>query len=56
MCLLSIFSLPSSYNLRVGNAGDDLEGIEPSKSFRNAEDSVPYGTLKEIDKLKFIGG
>ncbi len=25
----------------------DLGGIEPPKSFRNAEDSVPYGTIKE---------
>ena len=33
--------------------GNDLEGIEPSKSFRNAEDSVPYGAPKESDKLKF---
>ena len=31
---------------------NDLGGIEPPKSFRNAEDSVPYGTLEESDKLK----
>ena len=31
----------------------DLGGIEPPKSFRNAEVSVPYGALEESDKLKF---
>ncbi len=31
----------------------DLGGIEPPKSFRNAEVSVPYGALKESVKLKF---
>ena len=33
--------------------GNDLEGIEPPKSFRNAEDSVPYSVLEENAKLKF---
>ena len=39
--------------MQIVTEGNDLEGIEPSKSFRNAEDSVPYGTLEESDKLKF---
>ena len=39
--------------MQIVTEGNDLEGIEPSKSFRNAEDSVPYGALKESDKLKF---
>ena len=39
--------------MQIVTGGNDLEGIEPSKSFRNAEDSVPYGALKESDKLKF---
>ena len=40
--------------MQIVTEGNDLEGIEPSKSFRNAEDSVPYGAPKESDKLKFI--
>ena len=28
--------------MQIVTKGNDLEGIEPSKSFRNAEDSVPY--------------
>ena len=39
--------------MQIVTEGNDLEGIEPSKSFRNAEDSVPYGAPKESDKLKF---
>ena len=39
--------------MQIVTEGNDLEGIEPSKSFRNAEDSVPYGTLEESDKLQF---
>ena len=39
--------------MQIVTEGNDLEGIEPSKSFRNAEDSVPYGTLEENDKLQF---
>ena len=39
--------------MQIVTEGNDLEGIEPSKSFRNAEDSVPYGALEESDKLKF---
>ncbi len=31
----------------------DLGGIEPPKSFRNAEVSVPYGALEESVKLEF---
>ena len=33
---------------------NDLGGIEPPKSFRNAGDSVPYGTLKKCAKVKLI--
>ena len=40
--------------MQIVTEGNDLEGIEPSKSFRNAEDSVPYGTLEESDKLQLI--
>ena len=39
--------------MQIVTEGNDLEGIEPSKSFRNAEDSVPYGTLEENAKLQF---
>ena len=39
--------------MQIVTIGNDLAGIEPPKSFRNAEDSVPYGALKENDKLKF---
>ena len=37
--------------MQIVTEGNDLEGIKPSKSFRNAEDSVPYGTPEESDKL-----
>ena len=40
--------------MQIVTEGNDLEGIEPSKSFRNAEDSVPYGTIEESDKLQFV--
>ena len=39
--------------MQIVTIGNDLVGIEPPKSFRNAEDSVPYGALRESDKLKF---
>ena len=39
--------------MQIVTIGNDLVGIEPPKSFRNAEDSVPYDALKENDKLKF---
>ena len=42
--------------MQIVTEGNDLEGIEPSKSFRNAEDSVPYGTPEESDKLQFGAG
>ena len=40
--------------MQIVTIGNDLAGIEPPKSFRNAEDSVPYGALKENDKLQFV--
>ena len=40
--------------MQIVTTGNDLEGIEPSKSFRNAEDSVPYGVRKENDKLQYV--
>ena len=40
--------------MQIVTEGNDLEGIEPSKSFRNAEDSVPYGTLEERAKLQLF--
>ena len=40
--------------MQIVTIRNDLEGIEPPKSFRNAEDSVPYGALRESDKLKFV--
>ena len=40
--------------MQIVTIGNDLEGIEPPKSFRNAEDSVPYGALRESDKLKSV--
>ena len=39
--------------MQIVTIGNDLVGIERPKSFRNAEDSVPYSTLRESDKLKF---
>ena len=39
--------------MQIVTIGNDLEDIEPTKSFWNAEDSVPYGALKENDKLIF---
>ena len=42
--------------MRIVTEGNDLESIEPSKSFRNAEDSVLYGTLEESDKPQFTSG
>ena len=39
--------------MQIVTKENDLEGIEPPKSFRNAEDSVPYSVLEENAKLKF---
>ena len=39
--------------MQIVTIRNDLEGIEPAKSFRNAEDSVPYSALRESDKLQF---
>ena len=39
--------------MQIVTIGNDLEDIEPPKSFRNAEDSVPYSAPRENDKLKF---
>ena len=42
--------------MQIVTEGTDLEGIEPSISFRNAVDSVPYGAIEERAKLQFEGG